>query len=254
MYRSLLTKHVSCLPRYLHVLSKLSVAAQMTKGPGVFNIPSRLVRLRSTKTDRPTGRRVALGHSCSPTRRRHSFFSLETDTHDGWYRHFNQPRRRPCCHTRAQQAVAAVAVEARTSLELRTRVPQHLEANRHHAPPLDQLLEEMLPELRAEGIIYPNRMASTSHLREEGVAHWRAAVKLKVVGSNDLTRYVYPKHVLTDGVQPDFVPFSLIARNPPQARARRCNCQWNYRRPGQASSALAGFDTNCNMHRYVPGV
>ena len=211
--------------------------------------------MRSTKTDRPTGRRVALGHSCSPTRRRHSFFSLGTDTHDGWYRHINQPRRRPCCHIRAQQAVAAVAVEVRTSLGLRTRVPQHLEANQHHAPPLDQLLEEMRLELCAEEIIYPNRMASTSHLREEDAAHWRAAVKLKAVGSNDSTRYVYPNHVLTDGVQQsDFVPFSLIARNPPQARARRCNRQWNNRRPGQASSSLAGFDTNCNMHGYVPRV
>lgn len=113
--------------------------------------------------------------------------------------------------------MAAVAVEVRTSLELRTRVPQHLEANRYHAPPLDQLLEEMRPELCAEEITYPNRTVSTSHLREEDEAHWRAAVKLKVVGSNDSTRYVYPKHVLTDGVQPDFVPFSLIARNPPQA-------------------------------------
>ena len=203
--------YVSCL------FSKLSVAAQMTKGPGVFT-SLKLVRLRSTKTDRPTGRRVALGHSCSPTRPRHSFFSLGTDTHDGWYRHIKQPRRRPCCHIRAQQAVAAVAVEVRTSLGLRTRVPQHLEANQHHAPPLDQLLEEMRLELCAEEIIYPNRMASTSHLREEGAAHWRAAVKLKAAGSNDSTRYVYFKHVLTDGVQPsDFVPFSVIARNPPQA-------------------------------------
>lgn len=102
--------------------------------------------------------------------------------------------------------MAAVAVEDRTSLELPTRVPQHLEANRHHAPPLDQLLEERRLGLCVEETIYPNRTASTSHLGEEAAAHWRAAVKLKVVGSSDLTRYVYPKHVLTDGVQPsDFV-------------------------------------------------
>jgi hypothetical protein len=87
-------------------------------------------------------------------------------------------------------------------------VPQHLEANRHHAPLLDQLPEEVRLELCAEEIIYPNQTASTSHLRVEDVAHWRAAVKLKAAGSNDLTRYVYPKHVSTDGVQPsDFVPF-----------------------------------------------
>lgn len=149
--------------------------------------------------------------------------------------------------------MAAVAVEDRTSLELRTRV--ELEASQHHAPALDQLLEEMRLELCAEEIIYQNRMASTSRLREEVAAHWRAAVKLKAVGSNDSTRYVTPKHVLTDGVQPcDFVSFSVIARNPPQARARRCNRQWNHRRPGQATSSLASFDTNCDMHRYVPGV
>lgn len=112
--------------------------------------------------------------------------------------------------------MAAVAVEDRTSLELRTRVPQHLEANPHHAPPLDQLPEEMRLELCAEETIHRNKMASTSHLREEDAAHWLAAVKLKAAGSNDLTRYVYPKHVSTDGVQPsDFVPFSVIARNPP---------------------------------------
>jgi hypothetical protein len=211
-------EHFSCL------LSKLPVAAQMTKGPGVFRLSYihslKLVRLRSTKTDRPTDWPSRCSWTLfSPTRRpRHSFISLGKDTHDGWYRHINQPRRRPCCHIRAQQAVAAVAVEDRTSLELRTRVPQHLEASRHHAPPLDQVLEEMRPELCVEGTIYPNRMPSTSHLREEDAAHWRAAVKLKAVGSNDSTRYVYPKHVLADGVhRSDFVPFSLIARNPPQA-------------------------------------
>lgn len=176
----------------LHVLSKLSVAAQMTKRSGRLYIPSKLVRLRSTKTDRPTGSRVAVKHySRPPAADIHS--SHWEHTHDGWYRHINQPRRRPCCHIRAQQAVAAVAVEDRTSLELRTRVLQHLEANRHHAPPSDQLLEEMRLEPCAEETIYPNRTASTNRLRLEDAAHWRAAVKLKAAGSNDSKRYVYPK-------------------------------------------------------------
>ena len=54
--------------------SGLPVAAQMTKGPGVFRLSYthslKLVRLRSTKTDRPTdrltGRRVAVGHYSRP--------------------------------------------------------------------------------------------------------------------------------------------------------------------------------------------
>ena len=191
----------------------------MEEGSGRLYIPSSASPLAFNK-DRPTDwpSRCSWTLLFSPTRPRHSFISLGTHTHDGWYRHIFQPRRRPCCHIRAQQAVAAVAVEDRTSLELRTRVPQHLEANRHHAPLLDQLLEEMRLELCAEGTTYPNRTASTSHQHEVHAAHWRAAVKLMAAGSNDSTRYVYPKHVLTDGVQPsDFVPFSVIARNPPQA-------------------------------------
>jgi hypothetical protein len=50
----------------LCLLSKVSVAVQMTKGPGFFTFPPALVRLRSTKTDRPTGRRVAVGHYSRP--------------------------------------------------------------------------------------------------------------------------------------------------------------------------------------------
>ena len=86
--------------------------------------------------------------------------------------------------------MAAVVVEDRTSLELRTRVPQRLEDNQHHAQPSDQLLEEMRLAQCVEGIICPEGMALINHHREVDAAHWRTAVKLKAVGSNDSTRYV----------------------------------------------------------------
>jgi hypothetical protein len=69
-------------------------------------------------------------------------------------------------------------------------VPQCLEDNQHHALPLDQLLEETRLERCAEEIICQEEIVSTSHHREVDAAHWRAAVKLKAVGSNDSTRYV----------------------------------------------------------------
>ena len=62
-------------------------------------------------------------------------------------------------------------------------------------------------------------------------------------------------HVSTDEEHPsDFVPFSPIARSQPETRARRRNCQWNHRRPGQTESAFTGLDTDRNVYGHVPGV
>ena len=52
MYRSLLTKHVSCFTYLGIYFSKLSVAAQMTKGPGATAFPQ--ASPLAFNKDRPT--------------------------------------------------------------------------------------------------------------------------------------------------------------------------------------------------------
>jgi hypothetical protein len=151
--------------------------------------------------------------------------------------------------------VAAVAVEHRIPLELpttrETEAPR-LEANRHRAQPLDNKPEAMRSQLRAE---HQWQTAPANNNREADEAHSEARLRPKAAGSNDLTRYVRPQYASTDEEhRSDFVPFSPIARNQPETRARRRNCQWNYRRPGQTESALTGLDTNRDLYGYVPGV
>lgn len=188
--------------------------------------------------------------SITPARRRISS-GQNIDTHDDRHRHCYQPRRRPCC---LRQAVAAAAVEAQTTLELPTRVTQCREANPRHAQLLVLYREAMRLDQHAERVLRLDRMHSTNNLHEADAARSQAATKPRAAGSNDTTRYVRPKHKSTDGVQLSDRPFSVIARNSPQTRARRCNCQWNYCRSGQTSSTLAGFDADCNMYGYVPRV
>lgn len=192
----------------------------------------------------------------TPARRQPPPPQRHTHTHDG--RHRSQPRRRPCSLFRARQAVAAVAVEHPTPLELPTAReaeaprPQRLEANLHRARPLDNRPEEMRSQLRAE---QQWQMARASNHREAGEAHSEARLKPKAAGSSDSTRYVRPQHASTDGEHhSDFVPFSPIARNQSEARARRRNRQWNYCRPGQTEGALAGLDTDRHLYGHVPGV
>jgi hypothetical protein len=179
-------------------------------------------------------------------------------THDGRCR--IQPRRRPCSQLRARQAVAAVAVDYPTPLELPTTReaeaprPHRLEANLHlhRAQPLDNQPEAMRLQLRGQS---QRQTAPANNHREVDEAHSQACPRPKAAGSNDSTRYVLPDHMSTDEEHPsDFVPFSPIARNPPETRARRRNCQWNHRRPGQTESALTGPDTDRNVYGHVPGV
>jgi hypothetical protein len=135
--------------------------------------------------------------------------------------------------------VAAVAVDYPIPLELPTTReaeaprPHRLEVNLHlhRAQHLDNQPEAMRLQLRETW-----QTAPANNHREAGEAHSEAEAcpRPKAAGSNDTTRYVRPYHVSTDEEHPsDFVPFSPIARNQPETRARRRNCQWNHRRPGQ---------------------
>jgi hypothetical protein len=179
-------------------------------------------------------RRVSTTRPFTPTWRPLPSWPRQTHTHDDHCRTY--PRRRPCSLIQARQAVAAVAVEHRAPLERPTTReaeaprPHRLEANLHRAQSLDNRPEAMRSQLRAE---QQWETALANNHREADEAHLAACLRPMAAGSNDSTRYVRPQHASTDEEHhSDFVPFSPIARNQPETRARRRNCQWNHRRPG----------------------
>ena len=155
--------------------------------------------------------------------------------------------------------MAAVAVDHQIPLEPpTTREAEALRPHRlgaslhlHREQHLDNQPGAMRMQLREDQW----QMAPANSHREAGEAHSEARLRPKAAGSNDSTRYVGPRHASTDeGHHSDFVPFSPIARDQPETRARRRNCQWNHRRPGQTESAFTGLDADRNVYGHVPGV
>jgi hypothetical protein len=97
--------------------------------------------------------------------------------------------------------------------------------------------------------------APANNHRVAGEAHSEACLRPKAAGNKALRRYVRSQLASTDGGHvSDLSPFSPVARDSLEVRARRRNRQWNHRRPGQTESAIAGLDTHRKVYGCVPGV